>query len=344
MSLPAPLCLTQARRSSAGPLSLLIFGLFGAELAADPPLKDQPHLRRPVAAAWLEEGKLLAVANQHSGSISIVDIAKRKVLDEVAIGERLADVADLPSGGWFLAVDERRHELLVAQWTSTKLEVVERLPVSPYPVNIAVSPDGSRCTVTSLWSRKITTFGISPAMRPAPPKLAKLNELPLGFAPSGQIYLPDGQHVVVSDAFAGRMAVIDIAAQSVVYIPVPDVFRIYGMALSFDRGGLYVGHQALRPLGGRYQSPVVVQNTGKAKRIANVVGEFSIEGLLNGKLEPFAAKGEAPQKPLPFKGDLRRMAELAPALLTVATLGSRQMLAPAEGQPRVLVRRFADEL
>src|SRR5262245_29186830 len=139
MSLPAPLHLTQARHGVAGLLSLLIFGLLDAGLAADSPLKDQPHLRRPVAAAWLAEGKLLAVANQRSGSISVVDIAKRRVLDEVAIGERLADVADLPSGGWFLAVDERRHELLVAQWAGTKLEVAERIPVSPYPVNIAVS-------------------------------------------------------------------------------------------------------------------------------------------------------------------------------------------------------------
>src|SRR4029079_16754913 len=165
---------------------------------------------------------------------------------------------------------------------------------SHYPVSVVVSPDGSRCTVASLWSRTITTFGIELPRRPAPPKLTKLNELVLSFAPSGQIYLPDGQHVVVADALAGRMAVIDVATQDVIQIPATDIFRIYGMALSFDRGGLYVGHQSLRPLGGRYQAPVVVQNTVRAKRIANVVGEFSIEGLLKGKLEPFAAKGGAP--------------------------------------------------
>src|SRR6476620_11716611 len=110
MSLPALLRLTQARRqrlqarsASEGNrrctivlVSLFLFGLCDAPLASDLPFKDQPHLRRPVAAAWLQEGTLLAVANQHSGSISIVDIAKRKILDEVVVGERLADVVDLP--------------------------------------------------------------------------------------------------------------------------------------------------------------------------------------------------------------------------------------------------------
>ena len=231
-------------------LSLLCLWFGGTLWAAEVPLKDQPHLRRPIAAAWLVESKLLAVANQRSGSISIVDIEKRKVLREVAVGERLADVAALPSAGWLLAVDEKRHELLVLQWEAGELQIAQRIPVSRYPVSIAVSPDGSRCTVASLWSRTITTFGIEPAEAPAPPTLTKLNELVLSFAPGEQIYLPDGEHVLVADAFTGQMALLDVAAQSVVQIPANDIFRIYGMALSTDPGGLYIGHQTLAATAG----------------------------------------------------------------------------------------------
>ena len=238
---------------------------FGGTLwAAEVPLKDQPHLRRPVAAAWLVESKLLAVANQRSGSISIVDIEKHKVLAEVAVGERLADVAALPAAGWLLAVDEKRHELLVLQWEAGELQIAERIPVSRYPVSIAVSPDGSRCTVASLWSRTITTFEIKPAEGPAPPTLTRLNELVLSFAPGEQIYLPDGEHVLVADAFTGQMALLDVAAQSVVQIPANDVFRIYGMALSADPGGLYVGHQALRRLPASMQAPGDAAQTNNA--------------------------------------------------------------------------------
>src|SRR5688500_15544014 len=151
------------RRTAALVLSLACLSFGGALWAAEVPLKDQPHLRRPIAAAWLVKSKLLAVANQRSGSISIVDLEKRKVLAEVPVGERLADVAALPTAGGLLALDEKLHELLVLQWETGELRIAERIPVSRYPVSIAVSSDGSRCTVASLWSRTITTFGIEPA-------------------------------------------------------------------------------------------------------------------------------------------------------------------------------------
>jgi cytochrome c peroxidase len=46
-----------------------------------------------------------------------------------------------------------------------------------------------------------------------------------------------------------------------------------------------------------------------------------------------------------FTGDLRKTAELAPALMSLTINERRQQtLAPAAGQPRVIVRRFRDEL
>jgi len=122
---PCSISAMSTRRSSwlatAAALSLLCLFIGSALWAAEVPLKDQPHLRRPIAAAWLAESKLLAVANQRSGSISIVDLEKHKVLTEVAVGERLADVARPGANGWLLAVVEKRHELVVAKWEAGHL-------------------------------------------------------------------------------------------------------------------------------------------------------------------------------------------------------------------------------
>jgi YVTN family beta-propeller protein len=313
------------------------------------PLKDQPHLRRPVAAAWLVENKLLAVANQRSGSISIVDIENRRVLAEVAVGERLVDVAALTAEGGLLAVDEKRHELLVLKWEADDLQIAERIPVSRYPVSIAVSPDGSRCTVASLWSRTLTTFGIETAEEPEPPTLTKLNELVLDFAPGGQLYLPSGEHVLVTDAFTGQMALLDVAAQSVGRIPAKGIFRIYAAALSSDPGGLFVGHQMLGPLraskqasGGAGKNDTAIND--KARQLSNFIGEYSIAGLLSGRLQRFVGDPEAPSRSGYFTGDLRQMAELTPGLLTVTVERRRQSLVPTAGQRQVFVRRFSDEL
>jgi hypothetical protein len=326
--------------------AIVLVGLgCGGSLWAQLPLKDQPHLRRPVAAAWLDPGKLLAVANQRSGSISIVDLAEHEVLAEVAVGQRLADVAALPAAGWLLAVDEERHQLVLLQWEAGALRIAERIPVSRHPVSVAVSPDGSRASVASMWSRTITTFAVKPAEAPEPPTLTRLNELVLSFAPGRQLYLPDGEHVLVADAFTGQMAVLDVSAQSVVPIHADHLFRIYGLTLSAAPGGVYVAHQALQPLPPWKQAKGDDPNGERARRMNNFVGEYSIAGLVSGRLQRFVPDPEAPSNMGYFTGDLRKTAELAPALMSLTINERRQQtLAPAAGQPRVLVRRFRDEL
>ena len=69
MSLPALPLFTQARlptlaRSEArcnrrrpAIFAVFLVGFCQAAVPADLPLKDQPHLRRPVASAWIESGK-----------------------------------------------------------------------------------------------------------------------------------------------------------------------------------------------------------------------------------------------------------------------------------------------
>jgi mono/diheme cytochrome c family protein len=323
--------------------------LGGTLWAAEVPLKDQPHLRRPIAAAWLDENRILAVANQKSGSISIVDIEKRKVLGEFAVGERLADVASLPADGWLLAVDEKLHELIVLHWKAGKLAIAQRIPVISYPVSIAVAPSGTRCTVASLWTRTISTFEIFPGEAPAPPAIHKLSELSLDFAPGRQIFLPESEHVLVADAFTGQMALLDVAAESVVPIPAKDIFRIYAMTPSADPGGIYVAHQTLRPLpppanGKAPKAADAIGTSDKAKMLTNFIGAYTIEGLLQGRLHHFAGSPEAPTKPGYMREDLRQMAELAPGPIAVTVDGRLQSLNPPPGKRQVTLRRFWDEI
>jgi hypothetical protein len=86
------------------------------------------------------------------------------------------------------------------------------------------------------------------------------------------------------------------------------------------------------------------QKSDKAKQLNNFVGAYSLAGLRRGNLEHFAGTPESPTRPGYMKGDLRQMAELAPGSLTVSVQGRHQSLNAAAGQPRVLVRRFWDDL
>ena len=117
-------------------------------------------MRRPIALATSADGRWLYVANRDSGSLSVIDVTAQQVVAEHAIGKRLSDVKCLPSHSDSLIADEAAHELVLANASGQQVEVVQRLPVSPYPVSIEIAPGGKEATIASLWSRRLTFVGL----------------------------------------------------------------------------------------------------------------------------------------------------------------------------------------
>jgi cytochrome c peroxidase len=182
--------------------------------ADDLPLKYQPHLRHPVAAAWVEPNKILAVANHNSGSISIVDFPSRQVTEEITIGERLTALVSHGTSGWLLATDDKLHELIVLQRIGNTLVVQNRLAVSPFPVSIAISPSGNRISIASLWSRKITVLTIHSSKSPSDKSLRRITEIPLAFNPHDHGFMASEDYITVKDAFARRFDAISISERT----------------------------------------------------------------------------------------------------------------------------------
>lgn len=241
---------TQARlRRGAGLWPALLLFLVCLHASAAQPLKDQPHLRRPVAAAWIEPGKLLAVANSRSGSVSVVDIPGRKVLEEVVVGEKLADITAMPTGGKLLAVDESRHELVVLDWKGDTLQVANRIPVAPFPVSVAISQTGGRIAVASLWSRKLTILEPNIDLPRDAAQLRKLAEIDLPFNPRSQVFLPDTRTLVVADAFGGNLAIVDAAKGTLLSVPKTGFESIQAIALSSDGAQLVSANRSQLPPG-----------------------------------------------------------------------------------------------
>ena len=175
----------------------------GTELA----LKDRPHLRHPVAESWIEPLERLAVANRY-GSVSLIDFPASKVSEETKVGERLTHIVTHPTKPWLLAVDEMLHELIVIEHSRGPLTVIARHAVAAYPVSVAVSPGGSRISVASLWSRKVTIFGLKEG-KPDGAVLKQIAVVPLEFNPRSQSFSGDGKNVIIGDAFGGWTATVD---------------------------------------------------------------------------------------------------------------------------------------
>src|SRR6516164_8171747 len=68
----------------------------------------EARLRRPVALVPVDEGRRLFVANR-AGSVSVIDVERRRVIAAVSVGRCLADLVDAGAGR-LLAVEESAGE------------------------------------------------------------------------------------------------------------------------------------------------------------------------------------------------------------------------------------------
>src|SRR5438105_9245093 len=111
------------------------------------------RFRRPIALALAKNGGWLYVANQRSGTISVVDTKRQQAVAEFPAGKQLADLAATPDGRRLLAVDEAAGELLVLDHDGAQVQVRGRLPVGMTPGS-GRPADGTWCSILLLWPRR----------------------------------------------------------------------------------------------------------------------------------------------------------------------------------------------
>ncbi len=101
-----------------------------------------------------------------------------------------------------------------------------------------MSTDGTIACIASLWAQSITIARVQSGPQP---ELATERVLSLGFSPRLQLALDD-THVLIADAFGGRLALVDIAGKSVQ--PLRSIIggNIRGLALSHDRSRVVFAH------------------------------------------------------------------------------------------------------
>src|SRR5262249_23675272 len=134
-------------------------------------------------------------------------------------------------------------------WDGARFTVRARLPVGPYPADVAVL-DGDAAAVASLWSRRLEVVDLGPLSRDGPAGLRVLHTVRLPFAPRLQCVLPPapgrkGPLVLAADAFGGHLAVVDPTAGRLVAVHELTGHNLRGLALSADGKQLLVAHQIL---------------------------------------------------------------------------------------------------
>jgi YVTN family beta-propeller protein len=207
------------------------------------------RLRQPVALAVTDGGNTLLVANRRSGSVSVVDTTARKVLAEYDVGRSLADLASLSTGRYVLAVDQVANQVLLIDSHDRMIRVVERINISPDPVRLVASADGSLVVVSSRWSRRLTFIGlVKRDVSDQGPALSIVGTLDLPFCPFALALGADGSKVIVAAAFGGKLAVVDPKRRVIDLIRSLPAHNIRGLAFAPDGRTLVIAHQVLNPL------------------------------------------------------------------------------------------------
>ncbi len=212
--------------------------LFAAvSLPARPDAADV-RLRRPVAVVPADDGRRLFVANRRAGSVSVIDVDRRQVLAEKVIGRTLADLTDAGDGR-LLAVDEAAGELIILARHGDALDMAGRVHVGESPVSVRTLP-GGQAAVACLWERQLA---IVERTGDGPPKLHKIIALP--FAPRHQLLLPNKKQLVITDAFGGHLAVVNVQRGVVESVRAVPGHNIRGLAISGDGKQLLLSQQLL---------------------------------------------------------------------------------------------------
>ena len=240
---------------------LVVIG-FGSitESSADESLAVQ--FRRPVAIVVSHDGTRLAIANQRSGTISLIDLHKKKVVLETAIGKRLSDVIVTSDTRRLLVTDEEANQLIAVSFSPTGDEVEMRLTVSPYPVSVRINDEGTYAFVASLWSRTVTIVNLNAWLdegdKPLP---AMKHQIRLPFAPREMMVLNVADQtakipslknprlkLLVADAFGSRLAVIDPELGQVDSVREIPAHARRGLHLHPKQSQLVISHQVLSRL------------------------------------------------------------------------------------------------
>lgn len=250
-----------------------VFTIFAAILLASnvngQESASKAKLRRPAAIAVGSSHAF--VANQRSGSISIIDLDSHHVIGEQKVGQRISDIC-ITKSGQLVAADFGAHELIVIDAQPTRLEIKQRVPVAQYPIRLCIDEEKGRVYVASLWSQRLGWLDLNGN---------DYHQLDLPFAPKELLLSPKGQ-LLVAAAFGGQLSVFDPDKRQLATTHVLPGHNIQGLAIDPKSNHLIVSHQVLAE-----RTPLIRQDVHWGMIMSNDLRFLQLDRVLATEGNPF---------------------------------------------------------
>jgi YVTN family beta-propeller protein len=205
----------------------------------------RPDLRRPTALTISGDQTRVFVANRN-GSISTIEWATRRWVQERQLGRRFSDIVTLPDGR-LLVADEEANCLLLLDDRSDLLDSIGRLPVDPYPVFLCIATDEQvekqKTTiiyVSCLWPRRVLEVHYSGK------SLSLVRTVDLPFSPRNLVCFKN--KLIVADGFGNRLGIVDRQDLRLEHTREFPGHNLRGMLVTPNTNRLVVAHQMLNEL------------------------------------------------------------------------------------------------
>jgi len=150
-------------------------------------------------------GGTVFVANEDSGSVSVIDAASDKVIATITgvPGPHNLQVSSSRATLWITSAPLNRVVVLDVQ----TYELLATIPVGNHPAHVILTPNGHEAYVTNSGDNTVSIID--------PATLKVTATVPLGAMPHGARPSPDGQYVAVANMDSGTVSVISTATHKV---------------------------------------------------------------------------------------------------------------------------------
>ncbi|MFO0927647.1 MAG: c-type cytochrome [Gemmataceae bacterium] len=152
------------------------------------------------------DGTRLLAVNADNGTVSIVDLKTRRVLHEIAVGDKPEGATWVGNGSLAAVTVYREDRVVFVDAAAGK--VVDRLSVEDEPYGIVALKDGSRAYVTHEYPGSVSEIDL--ATRKV------LRTFPVGAMVRGLALSPDEQRLYVTEFTTGVLHAVDRASGKVV--------------------------------------------------------------------------------------------------------------------------------
>jgi YVTN family beta-propeller protein len=152
------------------------------------------------------DGRLLAVANTDSGTVSLVDVRDRKKLVEIPVGDHPEGVTWVSNGTKLLVTVYGDNVVKVIDPVERK--VIATIRVAGEPYGIVASPNGRSAYVSHDYPGLVSEIDLR--------TMTVRRTIPTGPACRGIALSPDEKRVYATEFFTGRLHAIDLAAGNVI--------------------------------------------------------------------------------------------------------------------------------